>query len=176
VLGRHRRGLQNLLPVDPSRRLPAAALLLKGVIRLLPGQWEPFLHPVAAGLQGAAQDQGSFGAGGDGREPLLPLPCQLQALAATQALSPVGLPSGDRHWWGLSEGDIRSPAHHAVEHQGKQYLHFAVHAHGDPSTRAIAYDLQKRETSTLVRNAVPSACCLPSPGLKLMYVPGVTCP
>lgn len=32
----------------------------------------------------------------------------------------------------------------------RRYLHFAVHAHGDPSTRAVAYDLQKQETSMLV--------------------------
>lgn len=56
VLLRHGRRLQNLLPVDPSLHLPPALLLSKGMIQLLLGEWEPFLHPIAVGLQGAPQD------------------------------------------------------------------------------------------------------------------------
>ena len=74
--------------------MPAALLLSKGMIQLLPRQREPFLHPIAVGLQGAPQDQGSCRAGGDGCEQLLPLPPQLQALPGTPAPSPAGLPSG----------------------------------------------------------------------------------
>lgn len=33
-------------------------LLSKGVIQKLPGQWEPFLHPIAVGLQGAPRTEG----------------------------------------------------------------------------------------------------------------------
>lgn len=62
-----------MLPVDPSPRLPSALLLSKGTIQLLPGQQESFLHPIAAGLQGAAQDRGSRRAGGGGCEQLLRL-------------------------------------------------------------------------------------------------------
>lgn len=60
---------------------------------------------------------------------------------------------------GIMGGGLRG-----MRARAQQYLHFAVHVHRDPCTRAVAYDLQKQKTSTAVCSTVPRVHCLPSEG------------